>query len=108
MDIIKITYENYQSEISKSEKPVLLDFYADWCMPCKVVAEELKAAAEEYDKVKFCKMDAEACADIAMIYGIISVPVLILIKDGKEIGRKLGGCEKQEIIDFCEQTLAKI
>ena len=105
MDIVKITYENYQAEISKSEKPVLLDFYADWCVPCKVVAEELKAAAEEYDKVKFCKMDAEQCADIAMIYGIISVPVLVLIKNGKEVARKVGGCEKQDIIDFCEENI---
>ena len=105
MEIIKITYENYQAEISKSEKPVLLDFYADWCVPCKVVAEELKAAAEEYDKVKFCKMDAEECADIAMIYGIISVPVLILIKNGKEVARKLGGCEKEDIIAFCEENI---
>ena len=107
MEIINVTLDNYQKEISKSEKPVLLDFYADWCMPCKVVAEELKLAASEYDRVKFCKMDAEACADIAMIYGIISVPVLVLIKDGKEIARKLGGCEKQEIIDFCEMALSK-
>ena len=102
MEVISVTFENYQQEISKSEKPVLLDFYADWCT---VVAEEIKAAAEEYDKVKFCKMDAEACADIAMIYGIISVPVLVLIKDGKEVARKLGGCEKQDIIDFCEANI---
>lgn len=108
MEIVNVTLENYQQEISKSDKPVLLDFYADWCMPCKVVAEELKLAAEEYDKVKFCKMDAEACADIAMIYGIISVPVLVLIKDGKEISRKLGGCEKQDIIEFCETALSKL
>lgn len=105
MEITKITLDNYQQEVSKSEKPVLIDFYADWCMPCKVVAEEIKAAAEEYDKVKFCKLDAEASADIALLYGIISVPVLILIKDGKEIARKLGGCEKQDIIDFCEANL---
>ncbi len=105
MEIIKVTFENYQQEVAKSEKPVLLDFYADWCVPCKVVAEELKLAAEEYDRVKFCKMDAEASAEIALIYGIISVPVLILIKDGKEIARKLGGCEKQDIIDFCEANL---
>ena len=105
MEIIDITLQNYQSEISKSEKPVLLDFYADWCAPCKVVAKEIEQAAGEYYKVKFCRMDAEANADLAMIYGIISVPVLVLIKDGKEVARKLGGCEKDDIIKFCEENI---
>ncbi|MBE6827964.1 MAG: redoxin domain-containing protein [Ruminococcaceae bacterium] len=105
MSITEVNLANYQAEISKSEKPVLLDFYADWCLPCKAVGAELEALADEYDKVKFCRMDAEKNADIAMIYGIISVPVLVLIKDGREVARKLGSCERQDIIDFVEENM---
>ena len=105
MSVTEITYENYQQEISKSEIPVLLDFYADWCVPCKALAKELEELAGEYDKVKICRIDAEKHADISMIYGIISVPVLVLIKDGKEIARKMGVCEKDDIIKFCEENI---
>ena len=105
MSITEISLENYQQEITKSEKPVLLDFYADWCMPCKALTPILEEMAGEYDKVKICRIDAEKHADLSMIYGIISVPVLVLIKGDKEIARKMGVCEKQDLIDFCDENI---
>lgn len=105
MAITQVTLENFQSEVSKSEKPVLLDFYADWCGPCKVVSSELEAFAEENDTVKVCKIDTDTQAVLASMYGILSIPTLLLVRGGKEFARHAGGCEKQDIADFVAANL---
>ncbi len=105
MEIVKITVENFQTEVSKSEKPVLIDFYADWCNPCKMLAPEVQAFAEETDEVKVCKLNVDECIELAQIYGVMSIPTLILVKNGKEVARRVGGCEKQDIADFCKANM---
>ena len=105
MSVIKINKGNYQNEVINSESTVLLDFYADWCGPCKMLAPELEAFASETDSVKVCKLNADESTDLAMIYGVMSIPTLLLFKDGKEIARHVGGCEKQDIADFCKANL---
>ncbi len=105
MEIVKITVENFQAEVSKSEKPVLIDFYADWCNPCKMLAPEVQAFADETDEVKVCKLNVDECIELAQIYGVMSIPTLILVKNGKEVARRVGGCEKQDIADFCKANM---
>lgn len=105
MEIAKVNVSNFAQEVTKSDKPVLLDIYADWCGPCKMLAPELEAFASETDSVKVCKLNADESTDLAMIYGVMSIPTLLLFKDGKEIARHVGGCEKQDIADFCKANL---
>lgn len=105
MEIVNVNVSNFAQEVTKSDKPVLLDIYADWCGPCKMLAPELEAFASETDSVKVCKLNADESTDLAMIYGVMSIPTLLLFKDGKEIARHIGGCEKQDIADFCKANL---
>ena len=105
MEIVKVNVSNFAQEVTKSDKPVLLDIYADWCGPCKMLAPELEAFASETDSVKVCKLNADESTDLAMIYGVMSIPTLLLFKDGKEIARHVGGCEKQDIADFCKANI---
>ena len=64
MSVTKVTLQNYADEVSRSEKPVLIDFYADWCGPCKMTAPELEAFSQEYDDVKVCKINVDESADL--------------------------------------------
>lgn len=105
MNITQITLDNFQAEVSKSDKPVLLDFYADWCGPCQVVSAELEAFAAENDTVKVCKVNTDTQAALASMYGILSIPTLLLVRDGKEFARHTGGCEKQDIANFVASNL---
>lgn len=105
MELTRITLDNYAQEVGQSEKPVLIDFYADWCGPCKMLAPEVDAFAQENENIKVCKLNVDDCQDLALVYGIMSIPALILIKDGKEVGRKIGGCEKKDIEAFCNEHL---
>lgn len=101
MAVIKVDLDNFAQEITHSEKPVLIDFYADWCGPCKMLSPEVEAFSEETAEVKVCKINVDASSDLAAMYGIMSIPTLVLVKGGKEIERRVGGCEKKDIAKFC-------
>lgn len=105
MEITHITLENYAQQVGQSDKPVLIDFYADWCGPCKMLSPEVEAFANENDDIKVCKLNVDECQDLAIVYGIMSIPALILVKDGKEVARQIGGCEKADIERFCRENL---
>lgn len=105
MAITKVTLDNFSDEVSHSDIPVLIDFSAEWCMPCKMLAPELEAFADSTQAVKVCKIDVDDSSDLAAMYGIISVPTLVLTKGGKEVDRSVGGCEKKDIEAFCEKNM---
>ncbi len=100
MEITKVNLTNYSDEVLKSEKPVLLDFYADWCGPCRMMADEIHAFAEENDGYKVCKLNVDEAGELAQLYGVLSIPTVVLIKNGKEVDRFVGGREKADIEDF--------
>lgn len=100
------TSENFEAEVLKSELPVLVDFFADWCGPCKMVAPVVEQLAEEYaGKVKIGKINVEENADIAMEYGVMSVPTFLLFRQG-EVFRKTKGIQtKKSLSEALNQIL---
>ncbi len=100
MAVIKVNLENFAQEVLKSEKPVLLDMYADWCGPCMMMAPEIEAYSEETDKVKVCKLNVDDATDLALTYGVMSIPTVLLIENGKEVKRFVGAKEKHQIAEF--------
>ncbi len=100
MAVIKLNLENFAQEVLKSEKPVLVDMYADWCGPCMMMAPEIEAFAEETDKVKVCKLDVDEATDLALTFGVMSIPTVILFDKGQEVKRFVGAKEKHQIVEF--------
>lgn len=84
MSVLKITSENYKEEVLNSDKTVLIDFYADWCGPCKMMAPIIdKIAKEVKDTVKVGKVNVDENQDLAMEYGVMSIPTIVIIKNGE-------------------------
>jgi thioredoxin 1 len=100
MAVIKLNLENFAQEVLKSEKPVLVDMYADWCGPCMMMAPEIEAFSEETDKVKVCKLDVDEATDLALTFGVMSIPTVILFHKGQEVKRFVGAKEKHQIAEF--------
>ena len=95
---ITLTDTNFQSEVLDSDKPVLVDFWASWCAPCRMIGPVIEELAEEYEeKVKVGKVNTEDNAKITGDYGIISIPTLIIFKGGKPIDQIIGVVSKDVI-----------
>lgn len=86
---------DFDEKVLKSENPVLVDFWADWCMPCKMIAPIVEELSEEYDgKLDFAKLDVDSNPTIAMTYGVRSIPTLLIFKDGQPIDQIVGAVPK--------------
>jgi thioredoxin 1 len=95
---ITLTAENFKQEVLESEIPVLVDFWAEWCMPCKMIGPTIAQIAETYrDKIKVGKLNVDDQGDIASQYGIISIPTLIVFTKGQVFRQKVGAMPRQEI-----------
>ena len=97
-NILNVTSENFESEVLQSDKTVLIDFYADWCGPCKILSPIVEEVAKENADVKVGKINVDSEQEIAMEYKVMSIPTLVVIKEGKEINRAIGIIEKSEIL----------
>lgn len=91
MAAMHVSDQNFEEVVLKSQLPVLVDFYAEWCGPCKMAAPIIDEMAEEYkDKVLIVKLDVDENQETAGKYGVMSIPTMILFKDGEEVARKVG------------------
>ncbi len=100
MSVIKITKENFVEEVLGSDRPVLLDFYATWCGPCRMVSPIVDEIAEEREDIKVGKIDVDAEGELASTFGIESIPTLVVMRDGEVKDHVLGAVPKQKILDM--------
>ena len=106
MSIVNITNDNFDSAVLQSEQPVLMDFWAEWCEPCKRIAPILEQIADEYKgRVQVAKLDVEANQAIPAKYGIRSIPTLILFKGGVVEAQHIGMLSKQELVELLDEKL---
>ena len=98
---LKLSSENFKEEVLKSEKPVLVDFYADWCGPCNAMSPVIEELAKELEgKAKVGKINVDENSDIAVEYNVMSIPTLIVFKNGKEEKRLVGLRDKEELLSL--------
>ena len=101
MSVLNLTDENFENEILKSDKVCLVDFYADWCMPCKMMSPVIDKIAEELgEKVKVGKVNSDENRDLVIKYQIMSIPSIFVIKDGKVVKNFVGVTSKDEIMGY--------
>ena len=108
-NIIYVTTESFEQEVLKSDKPVLVDFFAEWCGPCKMMNPVLEELEKDYQgKVKFAKVDVDKYQDLAMEYKIMSIPAMILFKDGVAKEKVVGFHPKKDMANYLDEKLAEV
>lgn len=100
MSVIKVTNADFEQEVLRCDKPVLVDFYADWCGPCKMLAPVLAEIAAEHPEYKICKVNVDEEGDLAARFGVMSIPSLFVIKNGEITKHAMGAMPKARILDL--------
>ena len=100
MSVITITKENFQEEVVKSEKPVLLDFWASWCGPCRMVSPIVDEIAGERADIRVGKINVDEQPELASGFGVMSIPTLVVMKDGKAVNQAVGARPKEDILSL--------
>ncbi len=102
MAVIEITDKNFEEEVLHSDKPVLLDFWASWCMPCKMLSPVIEEISEEDDSIKVGKINIDEQPELRDKFRIMSIPTIMVFKDGKNIDQKVGVQPKEKILAMLE------
>ena len=105
MSVKALNDSNFESEVIKEEGTVLVDFFATWCGPCRIMSPVIDEIADERTDVKVCKVDVDEARDVAIQFGIMSIPTLIVFKDGEEKERVVGYRSKEDLMKLIEKYL---
>lgn len=102
MAAIHITNENFESEVLRSDKPVLVDFWAKWCGPCQMLLPVIEKLSSEVKDAKICKIDVDENSELAEKFGVMSIPTLMVVKDGNVVSKSVGLKPENEILKMLE------
>lgn len=103
MAVINIQSSNFEKEVLRSKQPVLLDFFATWCMPCKMLSPIINEISGEYEHVKVCRIDIESEPELARSFQIMSIPTLVYVKNGAVVDQSIGFSNKEAIQRMLEE-----
>lgn len=100
MSVISLNKNNFKDEVMNSDKTVLIDFWASWCGPCRMVSPIIDEIAQEHPEIKVCKVNVDDEGELATDFQVMSIPSLFVIKDGKTVNQSVGVRSKQQILDM--------
>lgn len=103
MAVINLTNLNFEDEVMRSDKPVLIDFFANWCGPCRMVSPLVDEIAEERSDIKVCKVDVDEQGELAAQFGVSSIPMLVVLKNGKITAQNIGAVPKPAILEMLDK-----
>jgi thioredoxin 1 len=103
MSVINLTDLNFEQEVMQSDKPVLIDFFATWCGPCTMVSPLVDEIAQQRSDIKVCKVDVDDQGELASRFGVSSIPMLVVMKNGKISAQSVGAMPKEKILELVEK-----
>ena len=103
MSVIKLTNEDFEKKVLNSDKPVLIDFFATWCGPCQMVSPLVDEIADERDDIMVCKVDVDEARELATKFNVMSIPTLIVMKNGEITATQVGALSKEGILELLDK-----
>ena len=104
MQVLKLNSENFEQEVLNESRPVLVDFYADWCGPCKMVGPVVEKLADKNTNVAFAKVNVDHLPEVAGMYGIMSIPTLIVLKKGTPVTKQIGFASEADLQNLIDKA----